>query len=49
VWYIVCSRKIFFGVENETKSTSSAGLFWASEATVAMGYPEASKRGKYLK
>jgi hypothetical protein len=27
----------------------SAGLFWASEAAVAVGYPERSKRGKYLK
>lgn len=26
-----------------------AGLFWASEGAVALGYPEASKRGKYLK
>ncbi|ESK90781.1 duf895 domain membrane protein [Moniliophthora roreri MCA 2997] len=26
----------------------SAGLFWASEAAVAVGYPEPSKRGKYL-
>ncbi|CAG8973965.1 hypothetical protein HYALB_00010085 [Hymenoscyphus albidus] len=27
----------------------SAGLFWASEGAVALGYPESSKRGKYLK
>lgn len=26
----------------------SAGLFWASEGTVAVGYPEPAKRGKYL-
>ncbi|KAL2216286.1 major facilitator superfamily domain-containing protein [Thermoascus aurantiacus ATCC 26904] len=26
----------------------SAGLFWASEGAVAMGYPEPSKRGKYM-
>ncbi|CAG8958395.1 hypothetical protein HYFRA_00011072 [Hymenoscyphus fraxineus] len=26
----------------------SAGLFWASEGAVALGYPESSKRGKYL-
>ncbi|KAK7687853.1 hypothetical protein QCA50_009072 [Cerrena zonata] len=26
----------------------SAGLFWASEAAVAVGYPEPAKRGKYL-
>jgi len=26
----------------------SAGLFWASEGTVALGYPEPSKRGKYM-
>ncbi|EEB89602.1 hypothetical protein MPER_12280 [Moniliophthora perniciosa FA553] len=26
----------------------SAGLFWASEAAVAVGYPEPSKRGRYL-
>ncbi|EEB88906.1 hypothetical protein MPER_13065 [Moniliophthora perniciosa FA553] len=25
----------------------SAGLFWASEAAVAVGYPEPSKRGRY--
>jgi MFS family permease len=26
----------------------SAGLFWSSEGAVALGYPEASKRGKYM-
>ncbi|KAH8912917.1 MFS general substrate transporter [Coniochaeta sp. PMI_546] len=26
----------------------SAGLFWASEGTVALGYPEPGKRGKYM-
>lgn len=26
----------------------SAGLFWASEGAVALGYPEPGKRGKYL-
>jgi MFS family permease len=26
----------------------SAGLFWASEGAVALGYPESSKRGKYM-
>ncbi|SMR52632.1 unnamed protein product [Zymoseptoria tritici ST99CH_3D1] len=26
----------------------SAGLFWASEGTVALGYPEPSKRGRYM-
>ncbi|KAI0201428.1 MFS general substrate transporter [Astrocystis sublimbata] len=26
----------------------SAGLFWASEGAVALGYPEAGKRGRYL-
>ncbi|KAL2001139.1 hypothetical protein VTN02DRAFT_2185 [Thermoascus thermophilus] len=26
----------------------SAGLFWASEGAIAMGYPEPSKRGKYM-
>ncbi|CAJ2509586.1 Uu.00g146120.m01.CDS01 [Anthostomella pinea] len=26
----------------------SAGLFWASEGTVALGYPEAGKRGRYM-
>ncbi|EFQ33875.1 hypothetical protein CGRA01v4_10773 [Colletotrichum graminicola] len=26
----------------------SAGLFWASEGAVALGYPEPSKRGKYM-
>ncbi|KAF2157740.1 MFS general substrate transporter [Myriangium duriaei CBS 260.36] len=26
----------------------SAGLFWASEGTVALGYPEATKRGRYM-
>lgn len=26
----------------------SAGLFWAAEGAVAIGYPEASKRGRYL-
>jgi len=26
----------------------SAGLFWASEGAIALGYPEASKRGRYL-
>ena len=27
----------------------SAGLFWASEGAVALGYPEPAKRGKYMK
>jgi len=27
----------------------SAGLFWATEGAVALGYPEPSKRGKYMK
>lgn len=26
----------------------SAGLFWASEGAVALGYPESTKRGQYL-
>lgn len=26
----------------------SAGLFWASEGAVALGYPEAGKRGRYM-
>lgn len=26
----------------------SAGLFWVSEGTVALGYPEPGKRGKYM-
>ncbi|CZT24255.1 related to DUF895 domain membrane protein [Ramularia collo-cygni] len=26
----------------------SAGLFWASEGAVALGYPEPSKRGRYM-
>ncbi|KAM0171203.1 hypothetical protein ACHAPF_008348 [Botrytis cinerea] len=26
----------------------SAGLFWASEGAVALGYPEPAKRGKYM-
>lgn len=26
-----------------------AGLFWASEGAVALGYPEPGKRGKYMK
>ncbi|KAF2788029.1 major facilitator superfamily transporter [Melanomma pulvis-pyrius CBS 109.77] len=26
----------------------SAGLFWASEGAIALGYPEPSKRGKYM-
>lgn len=28
---------------------SSAGLFWASEGAVALGYPEPTKRGRYMK
>lgn len=27
----------------------SAGLFWASEGAVALGYPEPAKRGQYMK
>ena len=27
----------------------SAGLFWASEGAVALGYPEPAKRGRYMK
>lgn len=26
-----------------------AGLFWAVEGAIALGYPEVSKRGKYMK
>lgn len=26
----------------------SAGLFWASEGAIALGYPEPSKRGRYM-
>lgn len=26
-----------------------AGLFWASEGAVALGYPEPAKRGQYMK
>ncbi|KAF2707661.1 DUF895 domain membrane protein [Pleomassaria siparia CBS 279.74] len=27
---------------------ASAGLFWASEGAIALGYPEPSKRGRYM-
>ena len=26
----------------------SAGLFWASEGAIALGYPEPGKRGRYM-
>ena len=30
-------------------ATIRAGLFWASEGAVALGYPEPTKRGRYMK
>jgi MFS family permease len=39
VWFVLVGA-VFCGV--------SAGLFWASEGAIALGYPEPSKRGKYM-
>ena len=39
VWLVLVGA-VFCGV--------SAGLFWASEGAVALGYPEPSKRGRYM-
>jgi hypothetical protein len=39
VWFVLVGA-VFCGV--------SAGLFWASEGAIALGYPEPSKRGRYM-
>ncbi|KAJ5343001.1 hypothetical protein MYU51_016131 [Penicillium brevicompactum] len=39
VWFVLLGS-VFCGL--------SAGLFWASEGAVALGYPEPSKRGRYM-
>ncbi|CAG8895559.1 unnamed protein product [Penicillium egyptiacum] len=39
VWFVLVGS-VFCGL--------SAGLFWASEGAVALGYPEPAKRGKYM-
>jgi hypothetical protein len=51
LWYFVC---LYFWFQSRSLLVladlmHSAGLFWASEGAVALGYPEASKRGKYMK
>ena len=38
-WFVLLGA-VFCGI--------SAGLFWVSEGTVALGYPEPGKRGKYM-
>ncbi|KAJ6186116.1 hypothetical protein N7519_007417 [Penicillium mononematosum] len=39
VWFVLVGS-VFCGL--------SAGLFWASEGAVALGYPEPAKRGRYM-
>ncbi|CAG8211190.1 unnamed protein product [Penicillium salamii] len=39
VWFVLLGS-VFCGL--------SAGLFWASEGAVALGYPEPTKRGRYM-
>lgn len=43
-----CTPAIF-DIEKRLIYIYRAGLFWASEGAVALGYPEPAKRGKYMK
>ncbi|KAE8324466.1 hypothetical protein BDV39DRAFT_195021 [Aspergillus sergii] len=47
MWFIVSLR---FPVDSYPFSYAKtrAGLFWASEGAVALGYPEPTKRGRYM-
>ena len=46
LWIIVSARaSIMWHCPKDIR----AGLFWASEGAVALGYPEPSKRGRYMK
>ncbi|TVY54086.1 UNC93-like protein [Lachnellula cervina] len=43
------ANSLVFGLmQGYIPTIAIAGLFWASEGAVALGYPEASKRGKYM-
>ena len=39
---------VWFVLVGAVACGASAGLFWASEGAIALGYPEPSKRGKYM-
>lgn len=39
---------VWFVLVGAAACGASAGLFWASEGAIALGYPEPSKRGKYM-
>ncbi|KAE8131440.1 hypothetical protein BDV38DRAFT_275940 [Aspergillus pseudotamarii] len=47
LWFVVSMRN---PVDSYPFSyaTTRAGLFWASEGAVALGYPEPTKRGRYM-
>lgn len=47
LWVIV--SMLYINILYIIISQISAGLFWASEGAVALGYPEPRKRGRYLK
>lgn len=49
--YSVVYREYLIPLNEITAWTDlySAGLFWASEGAVALGYPEPAKRGRYMK
>jgi hypothetical protein len=50
LWH-VAYREIAIPNLSDWKMTYNhrAGLFWASEGAVALGYPEPAKRGQYMK
>jgi hypothetical protein len=48
---LYCNNKFgnqWFVLVGAVACGASAGLFWVSEGAVALGYPEPSKRGKYM-
>ncbi|KAE8380249.1 hypothetical protein BDV26DRAFT_303175 [Aspergillus bertholletiae] len=47
MWFIVSMRHSV-GSCPFSYTTTRAGLFWASEGAVALGYPEPTKRGRYM-
>lgn len=48
LWFIVSICQ-WLSIIPAFTNVYSAGLFWASEGAVALGYPEPTKRGKYMK
>jgi hypothetical protein len=49
MWYLVGIQMYTLTCKSHLKLKNRAGLFWAAEGAVALGYPEISKRGKYMK